>query len=582
MKIPFDNFFRRIFQSRQPRIIKTAEKMPPWIRAFQAWFYLPVLAALTLLILQAGMRLSLPRFVILISSVIDLIVIAGFIIQLVLLASRSFLRIDFFRRQAIDILIILIFIMQLISLKTLTGLVVLLSLMRLLVTFTQTPRFSRLLRRVRLNTPQIVLVSFLGTILIGTLLLTFPIATADGKGATLVDALFTATSATCVTGLIVQDTPTYFSTFGQLVILTLIQLGGLGIMTYSAFVALLIGKFGLGQRKILQEMFEEERNIFQMIFYIFKMTVIIELVGMLLLFSRWIFRFHEVGKTLYFSLFHSISAFCNAGFSLFSDSLQGFVNDPAVNLIIMALILIGGIGFLVVADLTKKRGRVYHRLSSHSRLVLITSASLIVLGFFIVFFFEFDTSLHGLSLGGKLWAALFQSVTPRTAGFNTIPIAAMNQITLTVLMMLMFIGASPGSTGGGIKTSTFAVLILSLRSMLRNRGQVEVFNRTIPAQAVLKVVALLVCALVLILTIFSLLLTTEDKPFLPLLFETISAFGTVGLSMGVTPELTVKGKLFISLLMYLGRIGPLTFALALAGRVRYSKIRYPETKIMLG
>jgi len=450
--------------------------------------------------------------------------------------------------------------------------------------FTKTKKFTNMLHGVRLNTPQIVVISFLMTILIGTILLTFPAATTDGKGTNITDALFTATSATCVTGLIVQDTPTYFSTFGQLVILVLIQLGGLGIMTYSAFVALLFGKFSLGQRKMMQEMLEEEMNLYRMIFYIFKMTLLIELAGTLVLFARWVFHFDTPGEALYFSLFHSVSAFCNAGFSLFTNSLEGFASDPIINIAIISLVLTGGIGFIVISEITRKRKRNIrkNRLSTHSKLVLVTSGILLIIGFFIFFFFEFDKSLQHLSLDGKLWASFFQSVTTRTAGFNTISIGSMRQLTLTFFLLFMFIGASPGSTGGGIKTSTFAILILSMKSIFSGKNKVEIFKRTIPSSAIMKVLALLVSAILLIFTVFVLLLLIENKPYLPLLFETISAFGTVGLTMGVTPELSINGKLLITLLMYLGRVGPITFGLALAGTAGKSNINYPNARVMIG
>jgi len=333
---------------------------------------------------------------------------------------------------------------------------------------------------------------------------------------------------------------------------------------------------------MMQEMFEEDRNVLSMIFYIFKMTLIIEGVGMVLLFVRWIFHFDDVGQALYFSLFHSISAFCNAGFSLFSDSLMGFMSDPSVNVIIVCLILIGGIGFIVVHDMTGVIRKRRKTLSPHSKLVLYTSALLIVAGFFVIFFFEFDKALLGTSLPTKIWAVLFQSVTPRTAGFSTLDIASLSRVTLTVIIILMFIGASPGSTGGGIKTSTFAILLLSLRSTFKSEASVEAFKRTIPISSVMKAISLLVSVLILVAVIFFLLMIFEEKPYLDLLFETVSAFGTVGLSTGITPHLSIGGKILITLLMYLGRIGPLTMGLALARSMRRGKIVYPDARIMIG
>ncbi|MBN2105624.1 Trk family potassium uptake protein [bacterium] len=452
----------------------------------------------------------------------------------------------------------------------------------LIKVFTRTRKFSRVLRGVRLNTAQIVALSFIVTIFIGMILLTFPTATTDGHGANLIDALFTSTSATCVTGLIVQDTPRYFSQFGQWVILVLIQLGGLGIMTYSAFVALLLKKLSLGQRKMVQEMFEEEQNVYSMIFYIVKMTFFVELAGMILLFIRWNFMYKDPMRTLYFSLFHSVSAFCNAGFSLHSNSLENFTGDLWVNGIIMLLIIIGGLGFIVIYETSGQWKKHKLRLSTHSLIVIFTSAFLIVLGFLVIFFFEFDGSLVQYPLPTRFLAALFQSVTTRTAGFNTVPIGPLSRVSLTFMILLMFIGASPGSTGGGIKTTTFAVLLLSVYSILRSRDRVEVFHRTLVPANILKALTVLVFALVLVVIIFGLLLATEDIPYLPLLFETVSAFGTVGLSTGITASLSSTGKLLIVILMFAGRIGPLTLGLALAREMKKRKVGYPDARVMIG
>jgi len=574
--------FNRIRLHQKAKVVKTARILPPWLPRFRKWLYGLAFVALLFLIVESGMQYRLPPVLVVISTAIDYLVFGLFLFDACLTFYFSLPRIRYFQTNWMDFLVFLPLVLNVVTIRTGVGLIVIRNLLILAKVFTRSRKFSNLVHGVRLNTAQIVAMSFLATILIGTLLLTFPTATVDGKGASFIDALFTSTSATCVTGLIVQDTPTYFSTFGQIVILVLIQLGGLGIMTYSAFVALLLGRFGLGQRKMMQEMFEEDRNVLSMIFYIFKMTLIIEGVGMVLLFVRWIFHFDDVGQALYFSLFHSISAFCNAGFSLFSDSLMGFMSDPSVNVIIVCLILIGGIGFIVVHDITGVVRKTRRALSPHSKLVLYTSAFLIVVGFFIIFFFEFDKALLGTSLPTKIWAVLFQSVTPRTAGFNTLDIASLSRVTLTVIIILMFIGASPGSTGGGIKTSTFAILLLSIRSTLKSEASVEAFKRTIPISSVMKAISLLVSVLILVAVIFFLLMIFEEKPYLDLLFETVSAFGTVGLSTGITPHLSIGGKILITLLMYLGRIGPLTMGLALARSMRRGKIVYPDARIMIG
>jgi trk system potassium uptake protein TrkH len=329
-------------------------------------------------------------------------------------------------------------------------------------------------------------------------------------------------------------------------------------------------------------MMDEEKNVLTMITYIFKMTVFVELAGAALLFLRWIFHFKNIGQTAYQSIFHSISAFCNAGFSLFSNSLEGFVNDPVINMVIMLLIIIGGIGFIVIYETTNRLRHHRHHLSTHTRLVLVVTAGLIISAFLAIFFIEFDGALVDLPLNGKIWSALFQAVTPRTAGFNTIPVASCSTVTITFLIILMFIGASPGSTGGGVKTSTFAILILSLRSIFSGKEDIQVFKRTISSAIIYKAVALVVASFLLVFTVFVFLLAVEDKPFLPLLFETISAFGTVGLSTGITPDLTWAGKMLIIVLMYAGRIGPLTLGLALMQSARRDKIQYPEAKVLIG
>ncbi|MFH1943412.1 MAG: TrkH family potassium uptake protein [bacterium] len=576
------SLFDRIRFLRRARVIKTSREAPAWFPRFKRWVYGLAFVALLFLILESGMQYRLPPGLRTATTILDYIVFIAFFVDACLTFYFTVPRLQYFKTNWMDVFVFAPLVLNVVSIQAGAGLIVIRNLLVLAKVFTRSRKFSNILRGVRLNTAQIVAISFFATILVGTLLLTFPTATTDGKGAGFIDALFTSTSATCVTGLIVQDTPTYFSTFGQVVILVLIQLGGLGIMTYSAFVALLFGRFSLGQRKMMQEMFEEEQNVLNMIVYILKMTFIIEAVGAALLFARWAFHFENMGTALYFSVFHSISAFCNAGFSLFSDSLVRFASDPAINLIIILLILVGGIGFIVVYDVTGVFRKRRKSLSPHSKLVLITSTVLVIAGFFIVFFFEFDKSLLGQSLPTKVWASLFQSVTPRTAGFNTLNIAVLSRVTLTILIVLMFIGASPGSTGGGIKTSTFAILLLSLRSTLKAEANVEAFKRTIPTSSVMKALSLLVSVLILVSVIFVLLMIFEEKPYLDLLFETISAFGTVGLSTGVTPELSVGGKLLITVLMYLGRIGPLTMGLALSKSLRRGRISYPDARIMIG
>ncbi len=433
--------------------------------------------------------------------------------------------------------------------------------------------------------------SFLSLITVGTLLLTFPAATNDGKGASFLTALFTATSATCVTGLIVKNTATYFSRFGQLVILLLIQFGGLGIMTfYSSLIVLLRQRLGLTGRRTMQEIIEETRNvdIARLVRYIFLFTILVELLGTAMLFSRWLFLFPHPLQALYFAIFHSVSAFCNAGFALFSDSFVQFQSDIVTNLCIIALIVIGGLGFPVVNELFNRQTIFHHprnlfrRLTVHTRLVLGTTAILIICGAILFFFIEYDNALSSLPLGSKLLASLFQSVTARTAGFNTVATSIFKPVTIFLWSVLMFIGASPGGTGGGIKTSTVAVLLLAVRSRLRGEEEITIAKRFITKEVVYRASAIFALGLTAIAVCFTLLLSTHSNKFETLLFETVSAFGTVGLSTGITPDLNLVGKIVIIGLMFIGRIGPLTLTLAMVARREFSTISYPSARVIVG
>ena len=564
------------------RTLKTGTKEPEWLDTYKKVVYGLTFFALFLIIIESGLRWRLPGVLAVASSLLDYLVFVAYLVDAFLNFYYTYPKRHYLRKNWLDLLVFLPFILSIVTARGGVGIIAVRNVAVLIKTFTRTRKFTKLLRGVRLRTPQVIALSFIATILVGTILLTFPTATVDGRGTGFVDALFTATSATCVTGLIVQDTPAYFSTFGQMVILVLIQLGGIGIMSYSAFLALLFGRFTLGQRGMLQDMMEEERNVLGMIFYVFKMTFAIELAGAIFLFFRWIFVYGDPIQTIYLSVFHSVSAFCNAGFSLFSTSLESYLHDPIVNIVIMILIVLGGIGFIVVYEVSRNLTGAKRTLSIHTKLVLVTSAVLVIVGFLLIFFIEFDGAFLQFPLTGKLWGSLFQSVTARTAGFNTVPIASLSTITLTIIILLMFIGASPGSTGGGIKTSTFAILLLSLGNILRGKENIEVFRRKIPTGIVYKAMALVVATLLMLVAIFLLLLAVEEQPFLPLLFESVSAFGTVGLSTGLTPDLTIIGKLLIIVLMYGGRIGPLTLGFALTRALRRGKVEYPEARVMIG
>lgn len=446
----------------------------------------------------------------------------------------------------------------------------------------------------KLNPPQIVVFSFLFAILAGTALLSLPLATASGEKVPLIDSIFTATSAACVTGLIVRDTGTYFSGFGKAVILALMQMGGLGIMTFSTLFAILLGrKLTIKDDLVIQRTMAPNKvqNLTTLIKYILFITLGIEFLGILCFALRWSritdWSFAEIMAN---SVFHAVSAFCNAGFALFSVSFTRFLGDPYINFIMISLIVIGGIGFIVVLDLPRfMKSRPHHHVSLQSKLALTVSLSLIAIGAILFFLLENNNTMAGLPLKEKALGSIFQSVTSRTAGFNTLNIGGLATPTLCVLMLLMFVGASPGSTGGGIKTCTFGIVLAAAWSMLKNRSSVSIFRKTIPKEVVRKSLVVLFLALGWIFVAVILLATVEYKKaflindyFLRILFEITSAFGTVGLSTGITPTLSTAGKLIVILTMFAGRIGPLTMALAIALQKGGAVYKYPEEKIMIG
>ncbi len=450
---------------------------------------------------------------------------------------------------------------------------------------------TRIFGNIRKRPVRMLALSFIVLIVAGTIFLTFPAATVDGRGADLLTGLFTATSASCVTGLVVKDTGTYFSHFGQMVILILIQLGGLGIMTfYASLVVVLRQRLGLSERRAMADLIEETRevDIARLVRYILLFTFLAEGLGIIILFLRWLFVMPSPARALYFAVFHSISAFCNAGFSLFSDSFVRFQSDIITVLCLIGLIVFGGLGFPVVHELINRRTLSQHprhtlrRLSVHARLVLWTTILLIGVGTVVFFFLEYDSALNNLGIGAKLLSSLFQAVTARTAGFNTVVINALKPVTLFLWVILMFIGASPGGTGGGIKTTTLSVLVLAVRSRLKGEEEIVVANRFIPKEVVYRATAITALSLTACAACFTMLLITQNQRFEWLLFETVSAFGTVGLSGGRTPNLNVIGKLAIITLMFIGRIGPLTLTLAMAAPHQRSKVAYPSARVIVG
>jgi len=442
-----------------------------------------------------------------------------------------------------------------------------------------------------LGPARILVVSFMAVISIGTFLLRLPLAT-NGPGLSFVDALFTATSATCVTGLVVTDTGSTFSPFGQIVILVLIQLGGLGLMTFSTFFVYLLGrKLSLGGRELLQHTFSQLpiMTVKKLLRAIFLTTVVVETTGAVVLTLRfWLDM--PLGRAFYFGVFHAISAFCNAGFSLMADSMIGYQGDVVVNVMLMVLIVIGGVGFIVISEIGFRPDRGLSRLSLHSRLVIYSSATLIAVGFVFFFIMETNNVMAPMSYKSQFLTALFQSITARTAGFNTVDIGALANSTLFLLCILMFVGASPGSCGGGIKTTTFAILVSQIRSSFKSQEDVNILYRRVPAEVISKAISVSFFSAMIIVVFTIALLSTELAGlshqasrglFLEILFEVTSAFGTVGLSTGMTSQLSQAGRVLIILLMFVGRMGPVTIAMAVGNRERVS-YKYAEENIMVG
>lgn len=438
------------------------------------------------------------------------------------------------------------------------------------------------------------MLSYLGFILAGTFVLLLPFSTKNGIS--FIDALFTSTSAVCVTGLVVVDTGTTFSLIGQIVVAILIQVGGLGVMTFSVILFLSFGKrVSFRHRMVMQEVFAHtpRGDIYKVVKSIFVFTGLIEGIGALLLFLYWLPDF-DFFKALHLGIFHSVAAFCNAGFSPFSSNLMEYRTSPLVNLTICGLIILGGIGFPVVyeiAEWLKIRKSGQKRLSIQAQSVLVTTAFLIFAGMGLFLWTEHDNVLRSVPWDESLWIAFFQSVTTRTAGFNTVDIGLLTNSTLLTMMVLMFWGASPGSTGGGAKTTTFAVICAFMWSRLRGNTHVNLFKRTIPQDTLAKSIALIVLSIGLIATIFFLVLLTRYDvaaspeargEFADYLFEVISAFGTVGLSTGVTPRLNFVGKLLIIIMMFIGRVGVLTFAYIFAGSEARGGIQHAEQNLMIG
>lgn len=431
---------------------------------------------------------------------------------------------------------------------------------------------------------QVIILGFFSVILTGGLLLTLPAATQDGCGATFADGIFTATSAVCVTGLVVHDTATYWSVFGQAVILLLIQTGGMGVVTVAIAIATASGrKIGLMQRSVMQEAISAHQvgGIVRMTKFILKTTVVIELAGAALL-AVVFCRDFGMAKGIWYGLFHSVSAFCNAGFDLIGirepfSSLTSYASQPVVNLTVMALIVTGGLGFLTWADIQKNKWH-FKKYRMQSKVILSMTAGLILIPAVYFFFFEFSD----MAFGERIWCALFQSVTPRTAGFNTTDLTLLSETGLMVMIVLMLIGGSPGSTAGGMKTTTVAVLFSSALAVFRQKESAHVYGRRIADDAVKNAATILLLYVTLFLGGGMVISSIERIPLVTALFETGSAIGTVGLSLGVTPTLGGVSRMILTGLMFFGRVGGLTLIFAAFSERRGVRARLPQEKITVG
>lgn len=449
----------------------------------------------------------------------------------------------------------------------------------------------------RLSSSHILIVSFLLVIFIGSILLLLPAAT-NGERLSFIDSLFMSTSATCVTGLTVIDVGKRFTIFGQAVIMFLMQIGGLGIMTFSTIFFTIMGKsISLKEKKILQDSFvyqSRNREIFSVIKYVFALTLFIEFVGAVILFMKWRTTF-TIGKAAYYAIFHSISAFCNAGFTLFPDSLVHYRSDITINIVFSILIILGGIGFISIMELWyfllnrhSKGGR--RRLSLHTKLVLTVTSALLFSGTIIFYVLENNNVLKGMGIFKAFIVSFFQSTTMRTAGFNSVDFGNVSNAILFITILFMIIGASPGSTGGGIKTTTFALLFSLIKARFSGREEVSIFKRSIKSEDISRSIAITFGALIVIITITIFLMISELKgiphshsrgAFLEMLFEVVSAYGTVGLSTGVTSKLTLIGKFLITITIFIGRLGPLTLAIAIRKKAK-GAFKYCEEDVMAG
>jgi trk system potassium uptake protein TrkH len=523
----------------------------------------------------------------------DLVLIITYVSLVIIQALKSKLSlVNYIKKRRADIIYLLLIILVIPLPRIAAALIILRLGLSYIMRLLNTPLGVRMLKTLNLKPSQTLALSFLANISFGTLLLMMPAATQDGRGASFLNALFTMTSANCVAGLAVIDIGKTFSLFGQAVILYGMQAGGLGIMVMAAAFAIFMGgvissrrQMGIGAALDVST----PEGFKSLVKSIATTTITMELLGAIALFLLCRDEVPGIENRLWWSIFYAVSAFCNCGFGLFSDSLIIFANKPLVCFVFISLITAGGIGFFVIYDLTnsevwtiKKPKAIWDRLQIQTRVVLLAYIILDISGMLLFLFFEYEGALRGLPISSKIMASLFQTVSLRSAGFNIVPSMYFTMPTILISVAYMFIGSAPGSTGGGIKVTTAAVSIMALRAMLRGRPDVEIMGRRIPASVVNRSLAIVMISMIVVTVFLTMLLATQDLKFENLLFETISAFGTVGLTLDTTPLLNNIGKILIICVMYIGRIGPLTLALVIGERRISQEFQLPKGTIAVG
>ena len=442
---------------------------------------------------------------------------------------------------------------------------------------------NKIYDKITLNPPLVLSLGFAILITFGGGLLSLPFFTKSGEATDLIDSMFVAASASCVTGLTPVNTFEHWNTYGHVLLIILIQIGGLGVMSLASIIPLILGKkIGMKSRQILKEQLNVEslEGMIVLFKYVLVFTFGIEILGAILLSFRFI-PLYGAGTGIWYSIFHSISAFCNAGFDILGDSIYPFRDDILVNLTLSSLVIVGGLGFVVTSELFRRRS--FEKISTHSKLVLLISGALLVLGTVMFLFLENgDGVLQYESVKGSILESFFQSVVARTAGFYSVDLSKIKDSTALMLMGLMFVGGSPGSTAGGIKTTTLGVLFISTHAVVRGESEPVVFGRHIGMDVVRKALAIFLVSITIILSVSFILTITESARLVDILYETVSALATVGASKGITADLSDVGKILITFCMYLGRLGPMTMAFAFGMKDKKSLIRYPESFISIG